>query len=162
MWHSFVVLSVSMARGSICDAFKSASYVDSEDKPRSMDELQVIARRDVPRGPMASVTVSQFLGTGRESSCKIRNDRWLRYASGSGFDPWVLFIGSLVLVPLLALLRQSSERSRKGGKEVKMSGKHVLNLGNRKAKSAIRTFGSYVKETVWAGGAGLLATPLAS
>lgn len=89
-------------------------------------------------------------------------DRWLRYASGSGFDSWVLFIGSLVLVPLLALLRQSSERSRKGEQEVKMKGKHVLNRSNRKAKSSIRTFGSYVKETVWAGGAGLLATPLAS
>lgn len=67
-----------------------------------------------------------------------------------------------MLVPLLALLRQSSERSRMGGQEVRMKGKHALNRSNRKAKSAIRTFGSYMKETVWAGGAGLLATPLAS
>jgi hypothetical protein len=43
-----------------------------------------------------------------------------------------------------------------------MKGKHALNRSNRKAKSTVRTFGSYVKETVWAGGAGLLATPLAS
>ncbi len=91
------------------------------------------------------------------------NGRWLRYASGSGFDSWVLFIGSLVLVLLLALLRQSSERPRKRtGKENKMRGKHTLTHGNRNAKSTIRSFGSYLKETVWAGGAGLLATPLAS
>jgi hypothetical protein len=43
-----------------------------------------------------------------------------------------------------------------------MKGKHVLNRSNRKAKSTIRSFGGYLKETVWAGGAGLLATPLAS
>jgi hypothetical protein len=72
------------------------------------------------------------------------------------------FIGRLVLVPLLALLRQSSERSRKVEQEVKMKDKHVVNRSNRKAKSTIRTFDSYMKEAIWAGGAELLATPLAS
>jgi len=110
--------------------------------------------------PAASATSGVDTQSSQTYACSVR---WLRYVSGGGFDP-LLLVGSLVLVPLLGVVRLLSERPRKDRDRPGNNTNQEMEkyMSKNWDTASARTYRQYVLETIWAGGAGIVALPLTS